>query len=86
MYIVLPLLETLTSAPIHTLHTHFGVHTHPHTYLDMHSRHEVCDHGVFVHMCVYVCLCMSVKCVYLTQTDSGDTPMCVAFTKTLLFQ
>lgn len=51
MYIVLPLLDTLTGAPIHTLHTH------PHTYLDMHGRHVVCDYGVFVHMCVFVYEC-----------------------------
>lgn len=51
MYIVLPLLDTLTSAPIHTLHT-LWVHAHPHTYVDMHGRHDV--YGVFVHMCVCV--------------------------------
>lgn len=45
MYIVLPLLDTPTST-----------HTSTHTYLDMHGRHDVCDSGVFVHMCVYVCV------------------------------
>lgn len=31
----------------------------------MHGRHDVCVSGVFVHMCVYVCLCMSVRCVLI---------------------
>lgn len=66
MYIMLPFLETLNT------HTHFAreAHTHMHTYLDMHGRHDVCVSDVFVHMCVCVC----VWGVYqLTQTDSGDT-------------
>ncbi len=54
MYIVLPLLDTLNKRT----HTHFAhtlwVHTHPHTYLDMHGRHDVCDYGVFVRVCVCV--------------------------------
>lgn len=33
----------------------------------MHGRHDVCDSGVFVHVCVcvYVGLCMSARCVLI---------------------
>lgn len=66
MYIVLPLLDTLTSAPIHTFH--FG-------YMHIHTHIWICTAGMMsvtlvclCIMCVYVCLCMSVRCVRPKQT------------------
>ena len=61
MYIVLPLLDTLTSAPIHTFH--FGsMHIHTHIWICTAGMMSV---TVSVH---YVCLCMSVRCVRPKQT------------------
>lgn len=85
MYIVLPLLDTLTSAPIHTLHTHFG-YTHIHTHIWICTAGMMSVTMVYLYICVCMCVCVWVWGVYyLTQTDSGDTLTCVAFTKMLLF-
>lgn len=57
MYIVLPLLDTLTGTPIYTLCTH--IHTHI----------WICTAGMWsvtmVYLYICVCLCMSVRCVVI---------------------
>lgn len=57
MYIVLPSLDTLTSAPVHTLHTHLG-------YIHICTHIWICTAGMtsvtMVYLYICVCMCVSV--------------------------